>query len=286
MKHIMEFDSGVKLDANKERIIVISSDGKKFEFDKNGAFIEPNREIIQKPSLVASTAKSRTWDVFDYIKQGHYVDYTPDIAEFVFDGKDTGTDYVHRIETEKNTIWRVFYVDKTNDRIVITTQDCVNNVMLLGKKGYDRGPEVLHIICGECYSNRRLGIKASSMVLDDVNKACEYKVKAKDDSYYYYNPTKVNTIVAEILGDYEGWLASPYVSLYYPQGGAPRDFCLYYAFGRRVAVKVLYYHDDEVACCTYGARPIVSLCSGLFADVAEKNGIGTSKEKAWKLISD
>ena len=35
-----------------------------------------------------------------------------------------------------------------------------------------------------------------------------------------------------------------------------------------------------------GIRPIVSLCSGLFADVVEKNGIGTSKEKAWKLISD
>ena len=282
MKHIMEFGSGVKLDANKERIIVISSDGKKFEFDKNGAFIEPDRKIIQESSLRASTAKSSTWNIFDYIKQGHYVDYTPDIVEFVLDSKYTGTESVQSIKTEENTIWRVLYVDKKNDRIVITTQGTVNKVFLRGKDGYERGPEGLHLLCEECYSNRRLGIKASSMVVDDVNRACKYKVNGNANNFYWYNPKDYNELVAEILGDEVGWLASPCVTLYSSYAGLK----VRYAYSSRVNAKILYDSNGDTSSYSFGVRPIVSLCSGLFADVAEKNGIGTSKEKAWKLISD
>ena len=282
MKQIIEFDSGVKLDASKERIIVISSDGKKFEFDKNGAFIEPNREIIQKPSLVASTAKSRTWDVFDYIKQGHYVDYTPDIAEFVLDSKYTGTESVQRIKTEENTIWRVLYVDKKNDRIVITTQGTVNEVTLRGKDGYERGPKGLHLLCEECYSNRRLGIKASSMVVDDVNRACKYKLKGEANNYYCYRPKDYNELVAKILGNTYGWLASPCVYL----GSSYVDFCVRIAYSSDVGACSMCNWNGITYSCSYGVRPLVSLSSGLFADVAEENGIGISKEKAWKLIID
>lgn len=282
MKQIIEFDSGVKLDASKERIIVVSSDGKKFEFDKNGAFIEPDGKIIRKPSSRASRVKSRTWDVFDYIKQGHYVDYTPDIAEFVLDSKYTGTERAQHIKTEENTIWRVFYVDKKNDRIIITTQGTVNEVTLCGKVGYERGPEGLHLLCEECYSNRRLGIKASSMVVDDVNRACKYKVKGKANNLYWYNPKDYNELVAEILGNTYGWLASPCVDLY----SSNARFYVRSANSSNVRARYLYYSDGSTNSYSGGVRPIVSLCSGLFADVVEKNGIGTSKEKAWKLISD
>ena len=282
MKQVIEFGNGVKLELDNERIIVISSDGKNFEFDKNGAFVEPDGKIIQKSTLTVSTAKSRTRNVFDYIEQGHYVDYTPDIGEFVLDSQYTGTESAQCIKTEENTIWRVLYVDKTNDRIVITTQGTVNEVTLSGKDGYERGPKGLHLLCEECYSNRRLGIKASSMVVDDVNRACKYKVKGKANDFYWYSPRFYNELVAKILGNMYGWLASPCVDLY----SSYASFGVRYANSSDVDAYDLYNSDGDTDSNSYGVRPLVFLCSELFADVVEKNGIGTSKEKAWKLISD
>ena len=187
---------------------------------------------------------------------------------------------------------------------------------LKGATGYLHGVEELNRICKELYSSGSL--VARSMTVEDINKAVGYDPTTYSDygtiktytsgtfytyeengkivtsetlkeasssnpvtvksTYYYYNPSNVNSIVGNILGSSWGWLASPYVAANSSYAG----FNMRTACSSSVSGYALYSSYGGVSTPAHGLHPIVSLSSKLL-DVADESKDGTTVATAWNL---
>ena len=124
--------------------------------------------------------------IADKVKVGDYVEYIPDTAEYTTDTNNTGRTSTQTLNTETKD-WRVLYVNSETGEVLLTTNGIVNDeTYLRGTKGYFRGPTELNNICKALYSNSSLGITATSMTVEDLNKACNYTPSEPTERYAYY----------------------------------------------------------------------------------------------------
>lgn len=126
-------------------------------------------------------AKEYTWKINEGIKVGDYVSYTPI-------GKSSA-----QVSTETKG-WRILSISE--DEVLITTYGAVNQneVMLTGNDSYVNIETQLNKICEDAYSNKDKGLKARSMTIEDLNKACQYTVPKTTLRYAYYLTAATGTI--------------------------------------------------------------------------------------------
>ena len=134
--------------------------------------------------------------IADKVKVGDYVEYIPDTAEYTTDTNNTGYTSTQTFKTQTKD-WRVVYKNTETGEVLLTTNGIVNDgtgekndkMYLRGTKGYFRGPTELNNICKALYSNSSLGITARSMMIEDLNKACNYTPSEPIRYAYYPNGT-------------------------------------------------------------------------------------------------
>lgn len=124
-----------------------------------------------------------TWNIKDGLKVGDYVAYTPTgklSAELTTDDKS----------------WRILSID--GDNILITTYGATNqnDVMLEGADGYLNVLTKLNKLCEDAYSNSTKGLKARSLTIEDLNKACGYTIPRPTIRYAYYTSSDSGVLSA------------------------------------------------------------------------------------------
>ena len=87
----------------------------------------------------------------------------------------------------ENKDWRIIYIDKDTENIYITPSGIVNNgISLSGINGYAKGISELNNICKELYSNKKLGLIARCMSVEDANKIFNKTAPEETVRFAYY----------------------------------------------------------------------------------------------------
>lgn len=128
------------------------------------------------------------------LKIGDYVNYGEliDNNSYNTNKEKTGHDESQELKTEKKN-WRVLSIDENTGEVLITTNGIVNDkIHLGGAKGYFNGADELHKICEELYSSTKLGVKARSLKVEDLNKVCGYTLPEAERYAIYPYEIKVS----------------------------------------------------------------------------------------------
>ena len=288
--------------------------------------ISVNRSLLKlndesKDGLTTDTA----WELSD-LKIGDYVNYVPTSKTITTDTSKTGYDTAQTLTTQSDTKWRVFNIDWSTGEILLTTQGATNvgSVTLQGATGYLHGAEELNRICKELYSSGSL--TARSMRIEDLNKAVGYdptsdsnygkeytytsgkfytyeengktvtseipKVASSSNpvtvknTLYTYDPSSKSSVIGNILGNSDGWLASPCVDAFYGYdvSSSYAYFSMLDAYSSNVSSGGLYASFDGIKTPSYGLHPVVSLSSKDMLNLEETGKDGLTADTAWNII--
>ena len=108
------------------------------------------------------------------IKIGDYVNYKPD--EGIYSKDKLTKDYTGNTDSDYNNLdletenlkWRVLGVDTKGCLTLISDDPTAGRVYFEGATGYNNGVYILNDICEKLYSNTKLGIKARSITIEDI----------------------------------------------------------------------------------------------------------------------
>ena len=152
-----------------------------------------NGELKTKEIIYEGLTRKEFDEIKEKVKVGGYVNYTPTSASKVkTDPTKTGAS-VEELETDTSAQWRILSIDDETGEVLITTQGPVNSVTLRGITGYLYGPNELHRLCKELYSNAEKGLTAKSMTIEELDKACNYTPPANNTRYAWYTADATDT---------------------------------------------------------------------------------------------
>ena len=146
-----------------------------------------NGELETKEIIYEGLTRKEFEEIKEKVKVGGYVNYTPTAVTGIAPDP-TKTDYSQDapLSTDTTTAWRILSIDDETGEVLITTQGSVNKVTLKGVAGYLYGPNELHRLCGNLYSNAEKGLTARSMTIEDLNKACNYTPSENNSRCVWY----------------------------------------------------------------------------------------------------
>jgi len=156
-----------------------------FKITKNGTynFKVTAKGRVSNKTVVVNNYMSR--NPSDILKVGDYISYSPDTNEYQTNKDNTG--YTNRSLVTEKKDWRIIYVDKETENVLITTNGTVNSgIYLSGIVGFAKGVQELNTICKELYSNSKLGLTARCMTVEDANNAFAQKPDNEINRYAYY----------------------------------------------------------------------------------------------------
>ena len=108
------------------------------------------------------------------INIGDYVDYTPEPEESTYSSDKLKENYTGSSSNDPDGLttddlkWRVLGVDEKGCLTLISDKPTTKDVYFKGAKGYNNGVYILNDICEKLYSNTKLGIKARSITIEDI----------------------------------------------------------------------------------------------------------------------
>ena len=146
-----------------------------------------NGELEQIELLDDGLTRKEFDEIKEKVKVGGYVNYTPTpVTGITPNSTQTGYSQDAPLSTDTTTAWRILSIDDETGEVLITTQGSVNKVTLKGVAGYLYGPNELHRLCGNLYSNAEKGLTARSMTIEDLNKACNYTPSENNSRCVWY----------------------------------------------------------------------------------------------------
>lgn len=108
------------------------------------------------------------------LQKGDYLNYTYDEAEnYILTEEKCGTanNPENGIPQTKGLKWQVLNIDEDTGKIDLVSEAPTDtNVYLNGALGFNNGVYILNDICAKQYSNARLGVKARSINIADMEK--------------------------------------------------------------------------------------------------------------------
>ena len=118
-------------------------------------------------------------DIFrniDTLQVGDYVNYTYEDSEiYTLMGQtnnaieESVTKVKQEIPQTKDLKWRIFSKDDVTGKIELISETTTDiNLVMGGTPGYTNGVNVLNNICEQQYSNKKLGVKARSIKIEDL----------------------------------------------------------------------------------------------------------------------
>ena len=153
-------------------------------------------------------------------ERSKYVNYTPTVGSFTSEGRYNGNTN-QTFETITSLKWRIFEVDKENNKLILISDTTANEgFSLQGANGYNNGVLLMNNACKAMYSNSSLGATARSLKLEDVERHSTF------DKTSYYDPTIINADGGKVW--YGGQYGKGRSQGYYPnifaqeKTGAPR----------------------------------------------------------------
>lgn len=119
------------------------------------------------------------------LKVGEYIDYTPDTASnYVLTGTNSGVvNNVAEGIAQEELNWRILNINDDGTIDIISEDPITTEVYFGGALGYNNGVYLLNDICEKLYSNKRLGAKARSINLEDIEDKMSRTALSNRDSY-------------------------------------------------------------------------------------------------------
>ncbi len=120
---------------------------------------------------------------------GDYVNYTPKTETTTYESTKLGENYTGSSSngsdglTTDDLKWRVLGVDENNCLTLISDKPTTKTVYFEDAKGYNNGVYILNDICEKLYSNTKLGIKARSLTIEDIEAGFSEEGKTARDDY-------------------------------------------------------------------------------------------------------
>ncbi len=108
------------------------------------------------------------------IKIGDYVNYKPETKTTTYESSKLGENYTGSSSNDSDGLttdslnWRVLGVDENGCLTLISDKPTTKAVFFWGATGYNNGVYILNDICERLYSNTKLGIKARSITIEDI----------------------------------------------------------------------------------------------------------------------
>ena len=191
----------------------------------------------------------------------------------------------------KNLIAKSMTIDELNKSLKYKKEDKFNRRVYYPYESSDT-PDV--IVNGEKYIGIAHGRNIAKFYTYDnsvngkeetSNDILKYKFPTVNvpvlvtDTFYLYNPSKLNKAIGEILGNDMGWLASPTVYI----GGDYVGYDLRHVSSSTTSDGFLIFDSfDRPRTCTYGLRPVVSFNANKL-DVSNTLNNGLSSSTAWNI---
>ena len=130
------------------------------------------------------------------IKIGDYVNYKPD--EGIYSKDKLTKDYTGNTDSDYNNLdletenlkWRVLGVDTKGCLTLISDDPTAGRVYFEGATGYNNGVYILNDICEKLYSNTKLGIKARSITIEDIEAGLNKEGIDERNEYISYGDVK------------------------------------------------------------------------------------------------
>ena len=138
--------------------------------------IESNEEgeIQTKEIIYDGLTRKEFEEIKEKVKVGDFVAYPLSEVTVQTDPSKTGYAIKETLTTDTSAKWRILNIDESTGKIMLTTDGHVNNVTIKGAIGFVNGASELNRICEKLYSNTEKGIRAKSMAIEDLDRACGY----------------------------------------------------------------------------------------------------------------
>ncbi len=141
-------------------------------------------KLNEDGNSVSSESKNVTLNI------GDYVDYKPEPETTTYESTKLGKDYTGSTSNSSNLTtddlkWRVLGVDTKGCLTLVSDMPDSKNgyIYFEGAKGYNNGVYILNDICEKLYSNTKLGIKARSITIEDIEAGFDEEGKKARDEY-------------------------------------------------------------------------------------------------------
>ncbi len=199
-----------------------------------------------------------------------FVDYNPDEKQIELTSKKTGVHYSQKFKTEKNMTWRpLLYSRKKEVKAYLLGYVTNDKLALKGEVGYKNGVRCMHIICKECYSNKKLGLEAKPLTMKVWDHA-ESNVK-----YGYYSK-KFYLAERASAGTYGNYYSGYMSRGFHVTGKGGLEI---YATYKEVA-----YLDNEDEFIEFPLVPVIPLPDDMMVRIEDPTSDGSTPEKGLKLV--
>lgn len=161
-----------------------------YSIDDGNTYVTPNNKLAKSYTFTGLNVGFEEYKVrvkvtdvnnnFSYalktiekFKVGDYVNYTYDAApNYVLTEATCGSsdNPAAGIPQDESLKWRILNINKNGIIDLISETPTNTNVHLSGALGYNNGVYLINDICEKQYSNKRLGITARNLTIDDIDQ--------------------------------------------------------------------------------------------------------------------